>query len=701
MITSAIAVMKVLVILGVVIALPVACIWGAVRFVQGTFWLLEALTRLGVGIVGQTYRFVRDTLSDTLGLAGAFLTAALVLPLALVNVLVARWEAARHYGRALESELQEMGVALWGLAIGNPIRLLGLSRLTEGIERRLPRLVAGAPAASASAGNDFEGYEVLDTLPTGGSGARLFLARPTREKLARWREDGEAPPGRVVIKSFALDAGSTLPQIVRESRALEAASRLGLVLEHELTLTSFHYVMPYVPGEELDVVIGKMHARGGSAGLCPADLALVMSYASDLLYTLDRFHAEGLWHKDIKPANLIVSRGRAHLVDLGLVTPLQSPMTLTTHGTEYYRDPEMVRMALKGLKVHEVDGVKFDLYSAGAVLYSLVEGSFPAHGSLSRITRPCPEALQWIVRRAMGEVKTRYRSAGEMLADLRTVAMAPNARLLKPADLPSVSGRKVDWSRMGGLGAPRVAGDPAPHPAPSRTRESRSGRRIPARALVAASLWGLLFYGALDVLFLDDEPRSAAAERTAASQRQPRSLRHLWARHIDADLDPDAAPGALVIIDELGARSDPRIVSALREELEERGFEVLGGPGGKGDEREIHFVATARRAVGLAGPDDPTALAHLERTLAEDGVLQAAIWLTPAESPECLTYRFVRPRTNSPEASRTLSLSGIVRDHPSAGPAVSRRRARSAARERAAARPAGRDHAGQGSGSSD
>jgi hypothetical protein len=503
-----------------------------------------------------------------------------------------------------------------------------------------------------------------------------------------------------VIKSFALDAGSTLPQIVRESRALEAASRLGLVLEHELTLTTFHYVMPYVPGEGLDVVIGKMHARGGSAGLCPADLALVMSYASDLLYTLDRFHAEGLWHKDIKPANLIVSRGRAHLVDLGLVTPLESPMTLTTHGTEYYRDPEMVRMALKGLKVHEVDGVKFDLYSAGAVLYSLVEGSFPAHGSLSRITRPCPEALQWIVRRAMGEVKTRYRSAGEMLADLRTVAMARDARLLKPADLPSVSGRTVDWSRMGGLGAPRVAGDPAPHPASSRTRATRSGRRIPARALVAASLWGLLFYGALDVLFLDDdEPRSAAAERTAA--RQPRSLRRLWARHLDADLDPDAAPGALVIIDELGALSDPRIVGALREELEERGFEVLGGPGGKGDEREIHFVATARRAVGLAGPDDPTAVAHLERSLAEDGVLQAAIWLTPAESPECLTYRFVRPRTNAPEAARTLSISGIVRDHPSAGPAVSRRRARTAARQHAAARPAGRGHAGQGSGSSD
>jgi hypothetical protein len=35
-------------------------------------------------------------------------------------------------------------------------------------------------------------------------------------------------------------------------------------------------------------------------------------------------------------------------VDFGLITPLRSAMTLTTHGTEYFRDPEMVRMALQG-----------------------------------------------------------------------------------------------------------------------------------------------------------------------------------------------------------------------------------------------------------------------------------------------------------------------------------------------------------------
>ena len=79
-------------------------------------------------------------------------------------------------------------------------------------------------------------------------------------------------------------------------------------------------------------------------------------------------HQKGIIHRDIKPENIIVNDAGAHLVDIGLVTSLHSAMTLTTHGTEYFRDPELVRQALKGTKVADVDGSRFDIYSAGAVL---------------------------------------------------------------------------------------------------------------------------------------------------------------------------------------------------------------------------------------------------------------------------------------------------------------------------------------------
>jgi hypothetical protein len=241
-----------------------------------------------------------------------------------------------------------------------------------------------------------------------------------------------------VIKCFALTEGSSLPQIVRESRALECAKQLGHVLDHGMDKHRFYYVMPYHPGDHLGLIARQMHGECGGRGLDHKHLRLVMSHSSDLLATLSAYHKGGLWHKDVKPENVIVHDGRAHLVDLGLVTPLRSAMTLTTHGTEYFRDPEMVRQALRGVKVHQVDGAKFDIYAVGAVIYFMIENTFPAHGGLSRFVMPSPEALRWIVRRSMTEYNQRYSTADEMLADLEYVARASNAFAIKPADLPSM-----------------------------------------------------------------------------------------------------------------------------------------------------------------------------------------------------------------------------------------------------------------------
>ncbi|MEM9083231.1 MAG: hypothetical protein AAGB34_06500, partial [Planctomycetota bacterium] len=113
----------------------------------------------------------------------------------------------------------------------------------------------------------------------------------------------------------------------------------------------------------------------------------------------------------------------------------------TTHGTEYYRDPELVRMALQGRRVRDVEAAKFDIYGVGACLYSILEGSFPAHGGLSTVKKNSPEALKWIVRRAMTDLDRRYESMHAMLADLHTVMAAPNPFAVRPADLPSMGGQ--------------------------------------------------------------------------------------------------------------------------------------------------------------------------------------------------------------------------------------------------------------------
>jgi hypothetical protein len=213
--------------------------WLVLQILRALGWALRSSGRLIAGGIGRISGFLRREVVDALHTVGAVLTAGVMTPLALLNLCMGRWSEAKHYGGAVEDELGSAVRGVYRLAIGNPVRLLGLSILTDGLERRLPRVIdrspRSAPLADARA---FPGYQVKGTLPAGGSGAKLYVARPLPAKLQELREKGHADPGHVVIKSFAVDEGSTLPQIVRETRALQAASRLGLVLEHELAPTA-------------------------------------------------------------------------------------------------------------------------------------------------------------------------------------------------------------------------------------------------------------------------------------------------------------------------------------------------------------------------------------------------------------------------------------------------------------------------------
>ena len=451
------AAFSVLLMLLAVLAIP----FGIVALI----YLIVPGCRAVVWLVRQVVRFVVGMVSDTLRVIGALITSLVLIPLVIGNVALGRWSASAHFGRAIQAEVHAALRCLYRVLIGHPARLLCLTPLTEGLEKRIPEAVAAAPGADRPRGraNQFDGYTIVGSLPGGGSGSRLYVADPGPQKRAAFERAGLADVDQVVIKSFSLREGSSLPQIVRESRALDAAKRLGLILEHELTADRFYYVMRYVPGDPLGLVTQRLHAAGSSAGLTDRDLREALGYACDLLRTLCHYHAGGLWHKDVKPDNIIVAHGRAHLVDFGLVTPLRSAMTLTTHGTEYFRDPEMVRMALKGVKVHQVDGARFDVYAAGAVLYSVIENSFPAHGGLSHISKRCPEALRWIVRRAMTDYDKRYESAAAMLADLEALLAAPDLFAMKPADLPSVGGALRDHDS----GPVQESSPSSPEPAPA------------------------------------------------------------------------------------------------------------------------------------------------------------------------------------------------------------------------------------------
>jgi serine/threonine protein kinase len=390
-------------------------------------WFFSHIFEFISGVIGNLLRFV-----------GSLIAMLVLIPLVPLNIVIGRWSAAGHFAERVKGECKIGSTCVYRALVHHPLKLVMLHGILEGLEQRVPEAMNYAPGADSPGRRvgQFDGYSIVGSLRAGGSGAKLYIAEPDDSKRRKIR----GIPNRVVIKCFALTEGSSLPQIVRESRALECAKQLGHVFDHGMDQHRFFYVMPYHPGDHLGLITRQLHGECGSGGLDQKRLHMVLSYANDLIATLSAYHKGGLWHKDVKPENVIVHDGRAHLVDLGLVTPLRSAMTLTTHGTEYFRDPEMVRQALRGVKVHQVDGAKFDIYGVGAVLYFMVENTFPAHGGLSRFVTNSPESMRWIIRRAMTEYHQRYATADEMLADLEYVARASDAFAIKPADLPSMRG---------------------------------------------------------------------------------------------------------------------------------------------------------------------------------------------------------------------------------------------------------------------
>ncbi len=643
-----------------------------------SIFLLIKLLPFVFRLVGRSFHMVVAMFGELVHMIGSLVTAAVLVPLLPLNALTGNSSRCKHYGRALGAELKGAFLALYRLSIRHPLAFFGLGSVVDRAVNEVPEIVRQAPGPDVRRGEEgmFAGYRILGSLPGGGSGASLWIAEPGSAKRVELARSGFPEVGRVVIKAFSLAEGPILPQIVRESRALEAAKRLHLVLEHGLDEQRFWYIMPYVPGENLSVVIHRMHAAAGGNGLPVPQLRRGISYVSDLLLALERYHQGGLWHKDVKPDNIVICGDRAYLVDLGLVTPLHSAMTLTTHGTEYYRDPELVRMAMKGAKVNEVDGVRFDLYGVGAVLYSLVEGSFPAHGSLSRISKHCPEALRWIVNRAMAEMHGRYRDAREMLLDLHVVLAAEDPFAVKPASLPSLGGPVPEYGEVPPASVPppvppapsgrrshggdRWAEGPSPTAPRVLRRERRAERRRARRsqrnviAAVAAFLIAIPVSLALALLI---PPHSASRTsllravpalpmQTVGSQRIPLTVSavSLTVSRTASSAADVAFPRLLIVDDYSGAGnagSEERS-AALRERLDRAGYRLVGDGCEATSGEELEFLAQARNAIGLEEPMD--ALQELGRALDLPDDFAGVLWLRrsdrPTSAPLCYLLAF-------------------------------------------------------------
>ena len=266
-------------------------------------------------------------------------------------------------------------------------------------------------------------YEITALLGMGGMGVVLKGHDPSIER-------------DVAIKVLPADLSADEANL---SRFLAEAKSAGK-LNHPNAVTIYevgregaaHYlVMEIVSG-------GSAADRLEQAGAYSVSEATRITI--DACKGLSAAHQVGLIHRDVKPANLLLTPdGAVKVSDFGLAKRTQSQTMQMTQagqivGTPYYMSPEQCESRPLDLRS--------DIYSLGGTYYSLLTGQSPFQDSGSiiqvmyahcnagapdprEVRSTVPSACAQIVLRAMAkQPEQRYQSMGEMRADLEAVLAA-------------------------------------------------------------------------------------------------------------------------------------------------------------------------------------------------------------------------------------------------------------------------------------
>lgn len=237
----------------------------------------------------------------------------------------------------------------------------------------------------------------------------------------------------VAVKTIRADLALTDTQVadLRDRFDIEARAAAGLAHPVIITVHDFgregdtwFIVMEYAEGESLGAIL---ESGGGLA------LAEVANLTRQLADALDFAHAQGVIHRDVKPANVIVgSRGQLKLVDFGVAKLPTSALTVvgTVLGSPAYMSPEQVR----GEEVDEAS----DQFSLAVIVYRLLTGILPFDGdSASTIMykivneRPHPPSaliaaeLEPVLHRALEkDAAARYPSCSAFATELGQILEA-------------------------------------------------------------------------------------------------------------------------------------------------------------------------------------------------------------------------------------------------------------------------------------
>lgn len=96
-----------------------------------------------------------------------------------------------------------------------------------------------------------------------------------------------------------------------------------------------------------------------------------LNYFAQVLLGLEYLHGKGVAHRDMKPENILISKGKIKIADFGLGNFFnQGEMLKTACGSPCYASPEMLQRV-------PYNPEKIDIWSSGIILYAMVCGYLP------------------------------------------------------------------------------------------------------------------------------------------------------------------------------------------------------------------------------------------------------------------------------------------------------------------------------------
>ncbi len=219
-----------------------------------------------------------------------------------------------------------------------------------------------APARRPGDLGALDHYDILSVVGRGGMGIVLKAHDALLERV-------------VAVKIMAPSLTATAEarkRFIREAQAAAAVAHDHVVTIHAVEPKNIPYlVMQFVAGTSLE---DKIRSSG------PLEVKEILRIGLQTAAGLAAAHAQGLVHRDVKPANILLENGiqRVRITDFGLAR-LVDDAGLTQSGviagTPQYMSPEQVR--------DEHVDCRADLFSLGSVLYAMCTGQAPFRAGTS------------------------------------------------------------------------------------------------------------------------------------------------------------------------------------------------------------------------------------------------------------------------------------------------------------------------------